>query len=258
MRAILGPAGPLATYSLPLESYQVFTGGGSSGSGSGGATGWGAAAASPERGGGGGFSTNPRASSSSSSSFADPLLGAFFGDVVGGIGGLGASLAGPLHPTAATALLLALAQACARILEEAWCSGREGSVNEYGALLMQTQLREVREALITLAPRGEPEGGEGGAPSPSAAAGDPRAAAGAVGHRPGASAIRATFAPLSQSVSLLLRVDRVAALYSLDFPERHLTRKQVEGLLVQRGLCSAANAATEVAWGRVTCIRDAV
>jgi len=162
----------------------------------------------------------------------DPLLNIFYHRVLGGVGGLAGTLSeGRLHPSAARALLHHVADCCASILEEGWW--REGQrVSEYGALLQQAQLREIRDALISLAPSSTC-GGEGSPMSPGAAA-----------------TIRTRFAPLGQSVSILLRVEKALDLYTLTFPKKLLSKAQVMRTLAQKVGLGLAN----IDWERVQCI----
>lgn len=258
-RCFSAGVGVLASYALTLETYELLTSGGG--------------------GGGGGKGGRPPPFSPSSLKKGaveedvvvvqgDPLLTPFFTTVLGGLGGLRATLTGKqLHPNASTSLLFEVADRCAGLLEGGWW-GSGMAVNEYGALLMQEQLREIKDALIGLAPQGGVPmgggwggvmgGGGGGSnymSTPTLGGGPPHSPSSshAAPHssKPGAVAIRERFAPLSQAVSLLLRVDRVADLYALTFPKPLLSRAQVEGLMAQK---VGASATKGVDWGRVECV----
>lgn len=130
-----------------------------------------------------------------------------------------------LHkPTLAQAVVKAVATATANAMEEGWClcsspRSSPSPINEYGALFMAGQVRQIMAMLEPYATRGL--------------------------HRP-------PFAFVSQCVAVL-GLDAPHDLYSLTFPRPCLTVAHVYALLCRRGW--AANAA-RLNWDKVQAVVD--
>lgn len=179
-------------------------------------------------------------------SMSDPLLGSFHSEVVAA-SGLPMTLSRLHRPGGCDTLVRHIASAVAGLLERAWmpqhavqgiitavqqgrfnvdASGTVAgmvAVNEYGALLMSSQIRECQSRLAVFA--------EGGS-----------------------STVTRCFLKLQQVVAVL-SLDSLPELYTLSFPHPALSRSEITYLLLCRvGLLRGQAALDAVQWDRVRCV----